>query len=86
MNYLAADTLGSPRVNTDVAGDVVARQDYMPFGEEISSSDRSVALGYSLDSIRQKFTGYQRDDESLLDFAMARSYSSALGRFFELTL
>lgn len=33
------------------------------------------------DSIRQKFTGYERDNETNLDFAEARYFGSGLGRF-----
>lgn len=35
VSYLTADHLGSPRINTDATGSVIARHDYMPFGEEI---------------------------------------------------
>ncbi|MCV4860875.1 hypothetical protein OFB63_33005, partial [Escherichia coli] len=33
------------------------------------------------DSIRQKFTGYERDAETDLDFAQARMYGFSHGRF-----
>ncbi len=39
--YLTADHLGSPRINTDANGTVIARHDYHPFGEEISTSQRT---------------------------------------------
>jgi len=84
MSYLTTDHLGSTRVVTDGAGGVKARYDYLPFGEEIESSigGRSSVAGYGAsDGIRQKFTGYERDSESGLDFAQARYYSSAQGRF-----
>jgi len=42
---------------------------------------RSAALGYGADSTRQKFTGYEHDDETGLDFAQARYYASVQGRF-----
>src|SRR5262249_36058317 len=38
VNYLTADHLGSPRINTDQNGDIIARHDYMPFGEEIDGT------------------------------------------------
>jgi RHS repeat-associated protein len=47
----------------------------LPFGEEVTRAN------YSSDGIRQKFTGYERDNETGLDFAQARMYSSKLGRF-----
>ena len=37
--------------------------------------------GYGGDNIRQKFTGYEKDQESGLDFAQARYYNSRHGRF-----
>jgi RHS repeat-associated protein len=84
LNYLTSDHLGSPRVITDSKGNVVSRRDFMPFGEEISSMaiNRNQQMGYGAgDSIRQKFTTYERDTESELDFAQARYYNSKHGRF-----
>ncbi len=82
--YLTTDHLGSPRINTDQYGTVIARHDYHPFGEEIDAGigSRSSALNYGTnDNIRQKFTGYERDDETGLDFAQNRTFSSVVGRF-----
>ena len=84
VTYMTADTLGSPRVNTGSGGAVVARHDYMPFGEEISAAltpQRTASSGYTPDTIRKKFTGYERDIESSLDFAQARYYNPMHGRF-----
>jgi RHS repeat-associated protein len=64
-----------------VSGSVVARHDYMPFGEEISSSQRTSAVGYSGDSVRKQFTGYERDSETNLDSAGSRMYAKDAGRF-----
>ncbi len=48
----------------------------------ISRSSRAVGQGYTYgDSTRQKFTGYERDEETNLDYAQARMYSNQLGRF-----
>lgn len=80
-NYLTTDHLGSPRINTDGSGNVSARHDYLPFGEEITSTLTAQRSSYGSDSIRQKFTGYERDGESGLDFAQARYFVSLLGRF-----
>jgi|CXWL01.1.fsa_nt_gi RHS repeat-associated protein len=76
--YLTADHLGSPRINTDATGVVISRHDYHPFGEEIATAQRS---GYEGDTVRKQFTGYERDDESGLDFAEARMYNDQIGRF-----
>jgi len=80
--YLTADHLGSPRINTDATGSVTARHDYHPFGEEIDGTGgRTTGLNYGSDTVRKQFTGYERDGETGSDFAEARYYSAALGRF-----
>jgi RHS repeat-associated protein len=82
LNYLTADYLGSPRINTDANGSVSARHDYMPFGEEILSiGNRGALLAYGGDGILQKFTGQERDLENGLDFFKTRYYSGVHGRF-----
>lgn len=83
-SFTATDTLSSPRVITDSNGSVISRRDFQPFGEEIltDGARRTSALKYgSADSIRQKFTSYQRDEETLLDFAEARMYENRHARF-----
>jgi RHS repeat-associated protein len=79
--YLTNDHLGSPRINTDKNGNVTARHDYHPFGEEIATSQRTASLHYSEDTVRKQFTGYERDLEVDLDYAKARMHASKLGRF-----
>ncbi|HEX8195913.1 MAG TPA: RHS repeat-associated core domain-containing protein [Pyrinomonadaceae bacterium] len=82
--YLTQDTLGSPRVITNQSGTVESRRDFMPFGEEIASGvgGRSNVQGYgAADNVRQKFTTYERDNESGLDYAVNRYHSASLGRF-----
>ncbi len=81
VSYLTNDHLGSPRINTDANGAVTARHDYQPFGEEIATSQRIAGLGYKSDEIRKKFTSYERDTETNLDFAQARMFGSVIGRF-----
>jgi RHS repeat-associated protein len=84
VSYLTEDTLGSPRIITGKNGEVVSRRDFLPFGEEIASSEsnRKTALGYNYGSTtRQAFTGYEKDTESGLEFAQNRYYSNKLGRF-----
>lgn len=79
--------MGSPRVITDHTGAVKARRDFMPFGEEIYSGiggrtgDTGQKYSATGDSVRQKFTGYQKDTETSLDFAEARMYENRFGRF-----
>jgi RHS repeat-associated protein len=82
VNYLTADHLGSPRINTDQNGNIIARHDYIPFGEEIDGTGgRTTGLNYGDDSVRKQFTRYELDSESELDYAQARYYNSTHGRF-----
>ena len=89
--YLTADALGTPRINTNQKGEVVARHDYLPFGDEINIVFGQQTMGsryghseYVPDDMRQKFTGYEKDEETGLDFAKARYYGNGLGRFTSL--
>jgi YD repeat-containing protein len=70
-SYLTDDVLGTPRVVTGGSGQVKARHDYLPFDEEIAVNvdGRNTAQKYvygsgSFDTVKQKFTGKERDDES----------------------
>lgn len=81
VSYTTADHLGSPRILSDENGNVISRRDFHPFGEEIYTNERIAALGYQPDDVRQKFTSYERDIESNLDFAEARYYNFNHGRF-----
>jgi RHS repeat-associated protein len=81
VSYLTADHLGSPRIITDNVGKVIARKDFNAFGDETSSAQRTDTLGYKPEEIRQDYTGYQKDDESGLEFAQARYYNNKHGRF-----
>lgn len=75
VSYLTNDALGSPRITTDANGGVTSRRDFMPFGEEVARAS------YGTDTVRQKFTSYERDNESGLDFAKARMHNYNHGRF-----
>jgi RHS repeat-associated protein len=75
INYTTNDHLGSPRIITDANGQVISRRDFMPFGEEIPRANQG------MDKVKQKFTGYERDNETSLDYAKARMFGSSLGRF-----
>ncbi|MCI0538651.1 MAG: hypothetical protein L0Z50_25875 [Verrucomicrobiales bacterium] len=70
--YHFSDHLGTPRVVTDAAGNVISRHDYYPYGKEITAW---------ADGETHKFTGKERDPESNLDYFGARYYSSQQGRF-----
>ncbi len=60
--YLTWDHLGSTRLVTDAAGNVVARHDFLPFGEEIPSgyAGRDEQWGATGDNVNQKFTAMER--------------------------
>ncbi len=83
--WLVTDHLGTPRMIAERTGSLsgIKRHDYLPFGEEIfaGTAGRTAAQGYVSDSVRQQFTSKERDDETELDYFLARYYSSAQGRF-----
>ena len=81
--YVTTDHLGSTRVVTDENAAVTARHDFLPFGEELTTSNRTAALGYgAYDNVMHKYTGQMRDREGPgLDFFHARYFHDAQGRF-----
>lgn len=84
VSYLTEDHLGSPRITTDKDGKVYSRRDFMPFGEAITTDhtpERNINNHYEEDMVRKKFTGYERDSETDLDYAQARMYGYNHGRF-----
>ena len=83
IHWLVTDQIGTPRMIFDLSGSLatVSRHDYLPFGEELFTSSRTTALGYTGDSTRQHFGQYERDNETGLDYAQSRYYSASSGRF-----
>lgn len=84
ISYTTTDHLGSPRIITDQFGQVKSRRDFLPFGEDmpVTFGARSTNQEYANgDQVRQKFTGYLKDNETGLDFAEARMYETRHGRF-----
>jgi RHS repeat-associated protein len=86
IRWLVSDQLGTPRMIFDQTGSLanVSRHDYLPFGEELfaGAGGRMTAQGYTMsDDVRQKFTQYERDTETGLDYAQARYYANIQGRF-----
>jgi RHS repeat-associated protein len=81
--YLTYDHLGTVRLVTDAAANVMGRHDYLPFGDEIPGgvAGRSSQFGPYVDSVNQKFTGQYRDSETSNDFFNARYFSAPLMRF-----
>jgi RHS repeat-associated protein len=84
VSYMTADHLGSPRIITNENGAVTSRKDFTAFGEEVTSSQRvsgTLGNGYDALNVRQDYTGYQKDDESGLEYAQARYFNAQHGRF-----
>src|SRR6185295_8783800 len=92
VRWLVPDQLGTPRMVVDQSGALsgISRHDYLPFGEELFGGPpnqpglggRLTTQGYSAsDNVRQKFTQKERDNETGLDYFLARYYSSTQGRF-----
>ena len=82
--YRTTDHLGSTRLVTKQDKSDADCYDYAPFGEEIpntlGSRSSNACFAASFDG-RHRFTGKERDDESDLDYFLARYYSGPMGRF-----
>jgi RHS repeat-associated protein len=85
FKWLVQDHLGSTRMEVGSNGSLTTmrRTDYAPFGEELQGGQRASMTGYGYTTVgsRQKFTGKERDNETSLDYFLARYYSSSQGRF-----
>ena len=78
IRWLIDDQLGTPRIVLDQNGSFsgTTRHDYLPFGEELTAYGRTWEHGYTnYDANRQRFTGYERDDETDLDYGKCGSFS-----------
>jgi RHS repeat-associated protein len=73
LEFYHLDALGSVRVVSNEAGEVVRTHNYFPFG------DGSDGTQPGADPLR--FTGKERDGETGLDYFGARYYGSRTGRF-----
>lgn len=87
LKYVFQDLQGSTRLTLNNAGSsstIIARHDYLPFGEEIGSGTglRTGAQGYGeTDTNRQKYGLTERDDATGLDHTPWRKYESIAGRW-----
>jgi RHS repeat-associated protein len=72
VEYYGTDALGSVRVVFDASGAIVARADYLPYGEEVTAAGPMPA---------EHFTGQARDAEAGMDYFHARQYQPRTGRF-----
>ena len=74
--WLHMNHLGNSRAMTDVNGNLVYNGQFDPYGQAL--------LEWSSASLNtKKFTGYERDGATGLDYANARMYNSGRGRFMQ---
>lgn len=88
LKYVLTDLQGSSRAVMNNSGSgsstIVARHDYLPFGEEIWAGIglRTTTQKYSVtDKARQRFALTERDEATGLDHTLFRKYDSFAGRF-----
>lgn len=71
--YFYRDQIGSITAITNASGTPCYQATFTPYGQEMAT-ETTCPSNY-------KFTGYERDAETGLDYAFARYYNSRLGRF-----
>jgi RHS repeat-associated protein len=71
--FYYADHLGTTRTITNGTGTTCYDADFTPYGQEMVHTNNCPQI--------YKFTGYERDPETGLDYAMFRYYNPRLGRF-----
>ena len=71
-HYFLQDHLGSVRTITDGTGDVISRQRFPPYGEQLEPTDPLTDYG---------FTGHEHDRETGLINMRGRMYDPRIGRF-----
>jgi RHS repeat-associated protein len=87
LKYILSDAQGSARVlmeNNGTSSAILARHDYLPYGEDISAGvgSRTTGQKYSItDKVRQRFAGTERDEANGLDHTWFRKLDSFAGRF-----
>jgi RHS repeat-associated protein len=82
--YVTNDHQGSPRVITSAAGTVMARHDYLPFGEELAAGVgmRTSGQAYGgLDGVQKKYAGMEKDGATGLSHTLWRKYDQTSGRW-----
>ncbi|PWK53034.1 RHS repeat domain-containing protein [Pleionea mediterranea] len=72
ITFIHTDHLGSPVMATDEAGNVKWREDYQPFGKQLTNQDVDNNIGY---------TGHKEDKSLGLTYMQARWYHPNAGRF-----
>jgi RHS repeat-associated protein len=77
--WLHTNHLGSSRAMTDVNGNLVYKGQFDPYGQVLTEWSSSGNTNLNA----KKFTGYERDAATGLDYAGARMYNSGRGRFMQ---
>jgi RHS repeat-associated protein len=75
--WLHTNHLGNSRAMTDTSGNLIYKGQFDPYGTTLT--EWSGSGNTNLNS--KKFTGYERDSATGLDYAQARMYNSGRGRF-----
>jgi RHS repeat-associated protein len=76
VTYYHTDGIGSVRMITGASGNVVARYDYLPFGERCEA-----ACPPTDHADKRQFAGKERDTQTGFDYFGARYYAGQTGRF-----
>lgn len=83
--YIFTDQQGTPRLVSSSSGSVIARHDYLPFGDDVLTNGigmRTSGQGYGgPETARQKYTGMEKDGASGLSHTLWREYDSSSGRW-----
>jgi RHS repeat-associated protein len=82
--YIFNDHQNSPRTITGVQGTVIARHDYLPFGEDVLNSVgmRTSGQGYGgNEAARQKYAGMEANEATGMAHTLWRQYDSFSGRW-----
>ena len=84
VKYVFMDHQGSARAIMDGSGNVVARHDYLPFGEELWSGVGMRTIGQqfgAMDQNRKRYALTEKDEATGLDHTWFRKYENASGRW-----
>jgi RHS repeat-associated protein len=82
--YLFQDHQGTPRTIMNSQGVVIARNDYLPFGDDVLNNvgmRASVAEYSGNESARQKYAGMEIDEATGMSHTLWRKYDSFSGRW-----
>lgn len=81
--YIFNDQQGSPRAITSTSGAIVARHDYVAFGEELGIVGmRTAGQGYGgADASRKKYASMEKDEATGMSHTLWRKYDSFSARW-----